>query len=499
MKYILSIDQGTTGTTACLIDAQTFLFVGKINKEYPQIYPKPSWVEHNLNDIWSTVEQTVIEVLKAHNVKGSQILTIGITNQRETTCAFDRSGNALANAIVWQDRRTSEFCQELKSQKELPGKIKTLTGLPIDPYFSASKMNWLLKNNTNVKAASQKNDLLFGTIDTYLLYKLTGHKEHKTDASNASRTMLMNLKTTDWDQELLDLFQVKKEFLPSIEDSFHQFGATKNLSFLPDGIPITGILGDQQSALFGQAGFSEGEMKCTYGTGAFVLLNTGEKLIYSQSGLLTTVEFRHKGKICYALEGSSYIAGAAVQWLRDNLKIISKSSEVEALALEVKNLEELKHILFFPFFSGIGSPYWNAEAKASIVGLTRDSNRSHIAYACLEGIAFSINDLLSAMKKDTGLPITTLKVDGGAVENNLLMLLQACISETKIIKPKIIETTAFGAALAAAVGAGLVEFDQLKNIWQKDREFNSEEQLVNYIKEKKILWTKTLLAFYQQH
>jgi glycerol kinase len=497
MKFILSIDQGTTGTTACLIDAETFLFIGKINKEYPQIYPKPSWVEHNLNDIWSSVEFTVREVLRSHNVLGSQIVAIGITNQRETTCAFNRAGTPLANAIVWQDRRTSEFCQELKTKKNLAEKIKILTGLPIEPYFSASKMNWLLKNNSAVKDAVLKNDLLLGTIDTFLLYKLSGHKDHKTDASNASRTMLMNLKTTSWDQELLDLFEIKKEFLPSIEDSFQQFGVTKNLSFLPDGIPVTGILGDQQSALFGQAGFYQSEMKCTYGTGAFVLLNTGDKLIYSKSGLLTTVEYRHKGKTCYALEGSSYIAGAAVQWLRDNLKIISKSSEVEALALEVKNLDELKNILFFPFFSGIGSPYWNADAKASIVGLTRDSNRAHIAYACLEGIAFSINDLLMAMRNDTGLAISTLKVDGGAVENNLLMQLQASISETKIVKPKIIETTAFGAALAAAVGAGLTEFDQLKNIWQKDREYNAEEYLMNYIKEKKILWTKTLNSFYQ--
>jgi glycerol kinase len=309
--------------------------------------------------------------------------------------------------------------------------------------------------------------------------------------------MLMNLKTCDWDQEMLDLFGVKKDFLPHIEDSFHKFGVTKGLSFLPDGIPVTGILGDQQSALFGQAGFYQGEMKCTYGTGAFVLLNTGDKLVYSKAGLLTTVEYRHKGKTCYALEGSSYIAGAAVQWLRDNLKIISKSSEVEPLAREVKNLDELKNILFFPFFSGIGSPHWNAEAKASIVGLTRDSNRAHIAYACLEGIALSINDLLMAMRKDTGLAISTLKVDGGAVENNLLMQLQASISETKIIKPKVIETTAFGAALAAAIGAGLVEFDQLKNIWQKDREFGIEESLLAYTKEKKALWDKIIHSFYQ--
>lgn len=497
MKYILSIDQGTTGTTACLINAETFAFIGKVNQEYPQIYPHPSWVEHNLNDIWSSVEHTSRELLRLHNVQGTQIIAIGITNQRETTCAFSRAGIPLANAIVWQDRRTSEFCVELRSRPGLSDKIKKITGLPIDPYFSASKMNWLLKNNVSIKEAAEKNNLLFGTIDSFLLYKLTGNSSHKTDASNASRTLLMDLKTTSWNRELLELFEIDKETLPSIEDSFGSFGTTHGLSFLPDGIPITGILGDQQSALFGQAGFQKGEMKCTYGTGAFVLLNTGSDLVYSQSGLLTTVEYRHKGETCYALEGSSYIAGAAVQWLRDNLKIISKSSEVEPLAREVKNLDELKHILFFPFFSGIGSPYWNAEAKASIVGLTRDSNRSHIAYACLEGIALSINDLLMAMKKDTGLSIKTLKVDGGAVENNLLMQLQATISETKIIKPKIIETTAFGAALAAAVGVGLVELDQLTSLWQKDRDFIAEESLIHYIGEKKLLWTKILHSFYK--
>lgn len=496
MNYILSIDQGTTGTRSCLIDATTFTMIGQVSREYPQIYPKPSWVEHNLNDIWSTVEVTIRELLKNHNVQAQTIKAIGITNQRETTCAFDKKGTPLANAIVWQDRRTADFCQELRD-KNLSEKIKEKTGLPIDPYFSATKMSWLLKNDSAVMEAAKSNNLLFGTVDTFLLYKLTGNVSHKTDASNASRTMLMNLKTCDWDKDLLDIFSVSRESLPSIEDSFGEFGVTKGLSVLPDGIPVTGILGDQQSALFGQAGFHKGEMKCTYGTGAFVLLNTGEELIYSKSGLLTTVEYRHKGKTVYALEGSSYIAGAAVQWLRDNLKIISKSTEVEPLAREVKNLEELKHIQFFPFFAGIGSPYWNAEAKGALTGLTRDSSRSHIAFACLEGIAMSINDLLSAMKKDTGLEIKTLKVDGGAAANSLLMELQATISETTIIRPKVIETTAFGAAMAAAIGAGLTDFEKLSTTWKKDREFPIEQDLLPYIMDKKILWNKTIQAFFR--
>lgn len=494
MHYILSIDQGTTGTRTCLIDAKSFELIGHVSREYTQIYPKPSWVEHNLNDIWATVEFTASEVLKKHNVQPHAIKAIGITNQRETTCAFNRNGIPLANAIVWQDRRTSEFCQNLR-EKNYAAKIKEKTGLTIDPYFSASKMNWLLNNNTAISSAGSKGDLLFGTIDTFLLYKLSGNLSHKTDASNASRTMLMNLRTSNWDDELLEIFNIKREYLPTIEDSFGEFGKTKGLTFLPDGIPITGILGDQQSALFGQAGFHKGEMKCTYGTGAFVLLNTGEDLIFSKAGLLTTVEYRHKGKTVYALEGSSYIAGAAVQWLRDNLKIISKSSEIEILAREIKNHDELKHIQFFPFFTGIGSPYWNSEAKASITGLTRDSGRAHIAHACLEGIAFSINDLLSAMKTDTGLDIKSLKVDGGASMNNLLMELQATISKTTIIRPKVIETTAFGAAMAAAIGADLTDFNEVLGTWKKDRDFIPMSNLASYIEDKKLLWSKSMAQY----
>jgi len=487
MKYILSIDQGTTGTRSCLIELNSLNLVGQVSKEYPQIYPNPSWVEHNLNDIWSTVDFTIREVLKKCNVLPDQISGIGITNQRETTCAFDKKGNPLANAIVWQDRRTSDFCADLITK----GKgqfIKEKTGLTVDPYFSATKMNWLLQNNEQVKVAKDKNNLCFGTIDSFLIFKLTDGASFKTDASNASRTMLMNLSHCRWDPELLDLFNIPLSILPSIQDSFGSFGVTKNCGFLPDGIPITGVLGDQQAALLGQAGHVKGEMKCTYGTGAFVLLNTGSDLIYSKSGLLTTVLYKYKNETIYALEGSSYIAGAAIQWLRDNLKIISKSSDVEPLAREVKNTDELKNILFFPFFSGMGSPYWNAEAKAAIVGLTRDSGNSHLAFAALEGVALSINDLLDAMKKDTNLPIETLKVDGGASANSLLMELQATISQTKIIRPKILETTAYGAALASALGAGLLSFSQIEATWKKDLEFEKSKTLKNYIEGKKILW-----------
>lgn len=496
MKYILSIDQGTTGTRACLFDTKEFNLIAQASLEYPQIYPHPSWVEHNLNDIWKTVESCISGALNKANAKASDVVSIGITNQRETTCAFDKEGSPLANAIVWQDRRTASFCQEQSKNQELIKKIKTITGLPLDSYFSGTKMKWLLENNSQVAANAKANNLYFGTIDTFLLYKLTGNTSFKTDSSNASRTLLMDLKTSDWSEEMLNFFGVKKEFLPEITDSFGEFGKTKGLGFLPDGIPVTGILGDQQAALFGQAGVNKGNVKCTYGTGAFALFNTGTDLYYSESGLLTTVAYKYQNKIHYALEGSSYIAGAAVQWLRDNLKIISKSSEIEGLAREVKNLDEVSNVLFFPFFSGIGSPYWVAEAKATITGLTRDTSNKHIAFACLEGIALTINDLLHAIEKDTKIPLKELNVDGGACANNLLMDLQATISNTKIIRPKIIETTAFGAALASAIGANLFKIQEIHKVWSKEKEFNPVEDYKKYIQKKTSLWNSLIKKFY---
>ncbi len=495
MKYILAIDQGTTSSRACLINAQTFELVGKVDKEYPQIYPSPGLVEHNLNDIWETVSSTTHRLLQNHNIDPKAILCIGLTNQRETTCAFDLEGKPLHNAIVWQDRRTSNFCEELRT-RGLIDSVKEKTGLTIDPYFSSTKMHWLLNNSSSVQAAAKENRLRFGNIDTFLLYKLTSGKSYKTDASNASRTMLMNLKNLKWDSELLDVFGVKTSMLPEICDSFGKFGETSGLSFLPDGIPVTGILGDQQAALFGQAGFNKGDMKCTYGTGAFLLFNTGSDLTYSKNGLLTTVEYSYQGKPCYALEGSTYIAGAAVQWLRDNLQAIKKSSEVEALALEVKNLNEMENILFLPFFTGIGSPYWKAEAKAAIVGLTRDTKNSHIARACLEGICLSINDLIAAIRLDTGLAIAELKVDGGAVENNLLLEIQASVSELNIVRPKVIETTAYGASLAAAVGMGLIRLEDIKKLWKEERMFSRVQGWSEYYASKKSQWTDIIKRLY---
>jgi len=489
MGFILSIDQGTTGTTAVLIDSSSFELIDKINQEFQQIFPTPGWVEHDLNDIWSTVESTVQEILKKNNLKGTDIECIGITNQRETTCAFDNTGTPLANAIVWQDRRTSSFCKELRD-KDLSEKVKDKTGLPLDPYFSATKMHWLLQNDINVQNAHKKDDLKFGTIDTFLLYKLTG--EHKTEPSNASRTLLMDLESCQWDQELLEIFEIPENTLPKIHQSFSVFGKTKNLSFLPDGIPVTGILGDQQAALFGQAGTDTGDMKCTYGTGAFLLLNTGKEKQKSHYGLLTTVAYQTDRETYYALEGSCYIAGAAVQWLRDNLNIIENSPEIENLADQVTDLEQMRYLMFMPFFTGIGSPYWNAEAKGAILGLTRDTKRSHIARACLDGICLSINDLVDAFRKDTNLSIKSLKVDGGAVSNNLLMNIQSSVSRLEIVKPRIIETTAFGAALAAAIGSGICTIDKIKELWHKDKSFDPEKDLIEFYNQKKGTWKRTI-------
>lgn len=495
MQYILAIDQGTTGTKVVLVNASNFNFLDSESQEFPQIFPRPSWVEHNLNDIWGTTQQIIKRLLERNNIDKNKIMAIGITNQRETTCAFSPEGVPLANAIVWQDRRTETFCKTLKDQGHEKS-VKEITGLPIDPYFSATKMNWLLENNEQVKLASKNNQLHFGTIDTFLVYKLTGHKSFVTEASNASRTLLMNLKTCRWDSKMLTLFGISESSLPEIKSSFGEFGKTHNLDCLPDGIPITGILGDQQAALFGQGGFSKGGMKVTYGTGSFILLNTGNELVYSESGLLTTVAYKDNQNTFYAIEGSCYIAGAAVQWLRDKLGIIPNSPAVEELASSISNMDEMEHVLFLPFFTGIGSPYWVSEAKAAIVGLTRDTNKAHIARACLEGIALSINDLVNAMKKDSHMEITNLKVDGGATANNLLMNMQATISKLEIIRPKITETTAYGAALAAAIGASQLKYNDISNYWHSDKTFTPDQNLIPFYQTKSKQWSTYIKKLY---
>lgn len=486
-KYILSIDQGTTGTTALIVNKDTYELVEKHNEEFPQIFPKPGLVEHNLNDIWNTVEVSINKLLEKTKITKNEIFSIGITNQRETTCAYTKDGSPLANAIVWQDRRTSDFCDQKNSKYQ---DLKMKTGLPLDPYFSATKMNWLLCNSTPVQEAATNSNLRLSTIDTFLLYKLSGNKSFKTEASNASRTLLMDLDTCSWDSELLNFFKIDNEFLPQICDSFTEFGRTLGLDFLPDDIPITCMLGDQQAALFGQAGHSKGSLKCTYGTGAFILLNTGDKKQYSSNGLLTTVAFKHKGKPTYALEGATYIAGAAVQWLRDNLGFITESAEVETLARSVKDMSQMEHLIFFPFFTGIGSPYWNPEAKGAIIGLTRDTAKGEIARACLEGMSLSINDSIQSIIEDSPEEVSEIRVDGGACNNNLLLQIQSNFSNKEIIRPKIIETTAYGVALGSLVGAGIITFEEINKLWLKDTSF--KPQLSDYYVNKQNLWNNKI-------
>lgn len=491
-QYVLAIDQGTTGTTALLIDAHNLEIISEGSQDYPQIYPRPGWVEHDLTKIWETVELTVGKAMTKANATGKDIIAIGITNQRETTCAYDRTGTPLANAIVWQDRRTADFCSEHKSNFQQ--KYTPRTGLPLDPYFSGSKMKWLLENVSAVKAAANTGDLHLSTIDTFVLFKLSGGAAFATEPSNASRTQLFSLESFEWDEDLVNFFQIPKQALPKVQDTFGEFGKTKGLRFLPDGIPITCLFGDQQSALFGQACLNEGDIKCTYGTGAFLLVNTGEKRIASKRGLLTTAAYGHRGKQVYALEGASYIAGAAVQWLRDNLKLIDSSAGVEALAGEVKDLGQMEHLLFFPFFTGIAAPYWVADAKAAILGMTRDTGAAHLARACLDGIALSVNDCVNAFQKDLG-KINDIKVDGGATANNLLMQSQANFSGKKILRPQNIETTAYGAALGALVGLGKIELQDVGKLWKLDKEFAPQSGELYYSR-KAAQWTKTLERLY---
>lgn len=487
MSFLLAIDQGTTGSTSLLIDAKTLTVIDKEKIDYRQIFPHPSWVEHDLNDIWDSVANSISKVLKRQNVDAKKILAIGITNQRETTCAYDKSGKPLHHAIVWQDRRTAQYCEERR--EDYKNICQKKTGLPLDPYFSGTKMRWLLDNVPAVKVAADRGDLHLSTVDTFLLYRLTSGKSFATEASNASRTMLMNLETFNWDNDLLNFFGIEKKFLPEIKESFTNFGTTDGCGFLPDGIPVLSILGDQQAALFGQACVRVGDLKCTYGTGAFLLLNTGEKIVHSQTGLLTTAAYSFRGKKIYALEGAAYIAGAAVQWLRDNLQCIKNSSEVESLASGVQDLSQMEHVLFMPFFTGIGTPYWNSEAKAAILGLTRGTNNAHIARACLEGIALSVNDSVSSFKKDFS-QLNDIRVDGGAAANNLLMQIQANFSEKSILRPQVIDTTAFGVAVGALVGRGEVSIEDLGRYWKLEKEFRPESN--SYYPKKKNLWDSSI-------
>jgi len=469
-KYILSIDQGTSSSRAVLLDTNGN-WIGAAEKEFPQIYPKTGWVEHDPETIWASVEDSIKMVLEKNNVSPLNILTIGITNQRETTIAWNsKNSKPIYNAIVWQCRRTTEFCEKLRLNKEIKSKVKKKTGLVIDPYFSASKISWILKNVPEAQKLTKQKLLKVGTVDSFLLWRLTSGLVHKTEVSNASRTMLMNLKTLSWDADLLKIFKVPEHILPKIESSAHHFGSTHGLSCLPDGIPITGMIGDQQGALFGQACFMPGELKCTYGTGSFILLNTGEKLVYSNHGMLTTVAWKIGGKTSYAIEGGAFICGAAVQWLRDGLGFIPTSRQVESLASEVESSEGVE---FVPALTGLGAPYWVPEARGIISGLTRGTNKSHIARATLDAMALQNVDIITAMEKDLGRKLKGFNADGGAASNNLLMQLQSNYFGQSVVRPKIIETTVYGAGLLAGLGVGLWKnTNELKKLWKVDSIFN---------------------------
>ncbi len=466
---IMAIDQGTTGTTIVLIDKDMNI-LEKVNNEFPQHYPQPGWVEHSPEEIWSCTLKTIEEALRAADIDPSRIAGIGITNQRETTVLWNRhSGESVHHAIVWQDRRTAPDCDKLK-KKGLEKKIRQKTGLVLDSYFSGTKITWLLDHVPGLRTRALNGEIAFGTIDTYLVWKLTGGKSHVTDVSNASRTLLMNLKTLEWDPELLKIFKVPATILPLIRSSSEVYGYTTGVDGLPDGIPVAGIAGDQQSALFGQACFNAGEAKCTYGTGSFLLMNTGNKPVSSRFGMLTTVAWKTNGKVSYALEGSAFIAGAAVQWLRDGLKMISKSSDIQSLAASV---QDSGGVTFVPGFVGLGAPHWRPEARGLISGLTRGTTTAHIARACLEGIAFLQHDILQAMQKDLGKKLKILKVDGGACVNDLLMQFQSDILGVNLVRPQMIETTALGAAFLAGLAVGLwKDQKEISEHWKEDKTFS---------------------------
>jgi glycerol kinase len=470
-QYILSIDQGTTGTTVSLFNASGER-LEEASLDFRQIFPKPGWVEHDPEDIWGSVRTATRALLEKTAVRGSQIAGIGITNQRETVIVWDRkTGKPVYNAIVWQCRRTTHFCKKLKPKEKT---IRKKTGLVVDPYFSASKVRWILDHVPGAKARARGGGLAMGTIDTFLLWRLTRGRVHGTDVSNASRTQLMNITTGEWDRDLLKIFGRPAELLPEIHPNSGVLGSTRGLDFLPDGIPVAGMAGDQQAALFGQGCFEAGAAKCTYGTGSFLLINGGPKPKFASSGALTTIAWKlgPRAPLIYALEGSAFVSGAAVQWLRDGLQIIKSSAEVEELALTV---EDTGGVEFVPAFTGLGAPHWRPEARAVISGLTRGSHRGHIARACLEGIALQNCDLLAAMERDLGKRVKVLKVDGGAAADNLLMQIQADYSGVRLIRPQMLETTSAGAAYLAGLGVGFwSDVKDIQRVWKMDRDFRPQ-------------------------
>lgn len=464
-KYIIALDQGTTSSRSIIINEKSEI-IAVAQQEIKQIFPESGWVEHNPEEILETQLATLKEVLLKAAISTTEIAAIGITNQRETTVIWNKTtGKPIYNAIVWQDKRTSEFCEALK-EKKLATYIKKTTGLVIDSYFSATKIHWILNNVKNAKEEAKKGNLLFGTIDSWLLWNLTNREIHATDYSNASRTMLYNIKNLCWDTTLLNELEIPTSILPKVHPSSFNFG-----SYEIDGvkIPIAGIAGDQQAALFGQACFNKGEAKNTYGTGCFMLMNTGENIEYSKNGLLTTIAWGINNKVYYALEGSVFVAGAAIQWLRDGLEIIKSAAESEAFAKKVTGENP---VYVVPAFVGLGAPYWNMYARGAIFGLTRDTGKNHLIKATLDSLAYQTKDILEVMQKDSKVPLTTLKVDGGASNNNLLMQFQADILNTTVERPEIVETTALGAAYLAGICVGLWQQEDITSKLKTNRMFS---------------------------
>ncbi|MBB6478748.1 glycerol kinase GlpK [Spirochaeta isovalerica] len=468
-KYIISLDQGTTSSRVLLVNKSGNI-EAVAQQEFTQIYPREKWVEHDPVEIWNCQIDVFKQALGRNNIDASDIEAIGITNQRETTVVWDiNTGKPVYNAIVWQCRRTVDICESIR-EKGLADKIKAKTGLPLDAYFSATKIMWILENVEGAREKAEKGDLLFGTIDTWLLWNLTGGKIHKTDFTNASRTMIFNIHELKWDEELLQEFNIPVSMLPQVEDSSFLYGHTDKELFGVE-IPITGIAGDQQSALFGQMCLNKGDVKNTYGTGCFMLMNTGEKPVASENGLLTTIAIARNGVIHYALEGSVFMAGAVIQWLRDDLRIISDAMETETMALSVKDSHG---VYLVSAFQGIGTPYWDMDARAGILGLTRGAKKEHIVRAALESIAYRSKDVLDVMVSDSGIDITSLKVDGGASRNNFLLQFQSDITGVDVIRPQLVETTAMGAAFLAGLATGFwKDVDELASVWSEDRIFSS--------------------------
>ena len=469
-KYMMALDSGTTSNRCILFD-RAGRIVSVAQREFTQYFPQPGWVEHDANEIWATLLGVAVEAMQMAGAAAADIAAIGITNQRETTIVWDKAtGEPVHHAIVWQCRRTSEYCDELRA-RGLTARFREKTGLVLDAYFSATKLHWLLENVPGVRERAAKGELLFGTVETWLIWKLTGGRAHVTDYSNASRTMLFNINTLDWDEEILAELNIPRSMLPKPLPSSGLFGTT-DTSLLGGEIPITGAAGDQQAALFGQTCFQPGEAKNTYGTGCFLLMNTGEKPVFSQNGLVTTIAWGLGEKVTYALEGSIFVAGAAIQWLRDEMKLIANAAESEAVAQEVADTNGCYVV---PAFTGLGAPYWDQYARGAIVGLTRGCNRAHIVRATLDSLTYQTYDVLNAMRADSGIALASLKVDGGASANNYLMQTQADVIGAPVLRPTCVESTAMGAAYLAGLAVGFWRDQaEIRKIWAVDRTFEPQ-------------------------